>query len=73
MEELATVLTEACKLKSVINPFLVVIENNLPYEFEFRIVRPDGTERKVRDRAELVLDGNGRAIAWRGAIHDITE
>jgi len=37
------------------------------YDEEYRIVRPDGTIRWIRDRAFPVRDGAGRSSAWRGS------
>ncbi|PWB69633.1 MAG: hypothetical protein C3F07_19110 [Anaerolineales bacterium] len=42
-------------------------------EMEYRIVRPDGTVRWVRDRAFPILDESGRAIRVAGIAADITE
>jgi diguanylate cyclase (GGDEF)-like protein/PAS domain S-box-containing protein len=45
------------------------------YELTNRIVRPDGTERKVQHHAELICDKSNEkeAYAIKGVIHDITE
>ncbi len=42
------------------------------YDEEYRIVRPDGTERWIRDRAFPVLDGSGTVIRVAGVAEDIT-
>jgi PAS domain S-box-containing protein len=44
-----------------------------PYDFEHRIVRPDGEERVVHRRAEVVRDEDGKPIKMIGTVHDITE
>ena len=46
-----------------------------PFEFEFRIVRPDGAVRWMLDRGESVgpLDGAGRVTRMTGTFMDITE
>jgi PAS domain S-box-containing protein len=44
-----------------------------PYDFEHRIVRPDGEERVVHRRAEVVLDKEGEPWRMIGTVHDITE
>ncbi|MBI5385310.1 MAG: PAS domain S-box protein [Verrucomicrobia bacterium] len=44
-----------------------------PYQFEHRIVRPDGTERVVLERAEIAFDPQGRPRQIVGAVQDITE
>jgi PAS domain S-box-containing protein len=44
-----------------------------PYDFEHLIVRPDGEERVVHRRAEVVRDEDGKPIKMIGTVHDITE
>jgi len=48
-------------------------DENEPYDFEHRIVRPDGEERVVYRRAEVVLDEEGEPLRMIGTVHDITE
>lgn len=46
------------------------------YECEFRIVRPDGTDRWLRDRGQFTFTGSGRSrrpVRALGMILDITE
>lgn len=43
------------------------------YREEYRIVRPDGTERWISDRAYPVLDADGRVFRIVGVARDITE
>jgi PAS domain S-box-containing protein len=43
------------------------------YRVEHRIVRPDGSQRVVHERAELVRDDAGRPVRWLGTVQDITE
>jgi PAS domain S-box-containing protein len=43
------------------------------FTLEFRIVRPDGDVRWLRDRGRVLTDGNGTPIAATGAVTDITE
>ncbi len=43
------------------------------FDHEFRIVRPDGTIRWVRDRAYPVPDSTGRIVRVAGVAQDITE
>jgi PAS domain S-box-containing protein len=42
-------------------------------EEEYRIVRPDGSVRWIRDRASPVRDASGRVVRIAGAAEDITE
>ncbi len=44
-----------------------------PYDDEYRIVRPDGTERWISDRARLIHDLYGRPVRIDGVARDITE
>jgi PAS domain S-box-containing protein len=43
------------------------------FALEFRVVRPDGSVRWLRDRGRIVLDDEGTAIAATGAVMDVTE
>ncbi len=48
----------------------------VPFESEFRIVRPDGAERWLRDRGQFTFAGSGRSrhpVRVRGMILDITD
>jgi diguanylate cyclase (GGDEF)-like protein/PAS domain S-box-containing protein len=49
------------------------LERGESYDLEHRIVRPDGTIRTIRQQAEVVRDGGGRAVRWLGIALDITE
>ena len=43
------------------------------FDEEYRIVRPDGTERWIRDRAFPIRDAQGRVFRIAGIAEDITE
>ncbi len=43
------------------------------YEVEYRIVRPDGEVRCIRDRAFAIRDGDGRIVRYAGVAEDVTE
>jgi two-component system cell cycle sensor histidine kinase/response regulator CckA len=43
------------------------------YDEEYRIVRPDGTIRWVRDRAFPVRDADGQVVRVAGVAEDVTE
>ena len=49
------------------------LRENEPYDFEHRIVRPDGEVRIVHRRAEVVFDEEGEPLRMVGTVHDITE
>jgi diguanylate cyclase (GGDEF)-like protein/PAS domain S-box-containing protein len=44
-----------------------------PYDFEHRIVRPDGEVRWVHRRGEVVRGEGGEPLRMFGTVHDITE
>jgi len=44
-----------------------------PYRSEHRIVRPDGSERVVLEKVEIILDAQGKPIQMIGTVEDITE
>jgi PAS domain S-box-containing protein len=43
------------------------------YSIEHRIVRPDGTERTVRERAKVDFDADGHPVRMFGTVQDVTE
>ena len=43
------------------------------YDEEYRIIRPDGTERCIRDRAFPVRDAAGAIRRWVGVAEDVTK
>ena len=44
-----------------------------PFEFEHRLVRPDGTIRTLRVLEEALVDADGKAIGTVGVSQDITD
>ena len=49
------------------------IAGRRPYAIEHRIVRPDGEERVVLERAEITFGEDGRPVRMVGAVQDVTE
>jgi PAS domain S-box-containing protein len=49
------------------------LREGTPYHLEHRIVRPDGSERIVREQATLVRDAGGRPVRMMGTVLDVTE
>jgi PAS domain S-box-containing protein len=49
------------------------IATRSPLDCTYRIVRPDGEERFVESRAEIVVDASGVARRIDGIIHDVTD
>lgn len=45
----------------------------VPYSIEHRVVRPDGSERNVRERGEVTFGDDGKPIRMIGTVHDVTE
>ena len=43
------------------------------YDVEYRVVRPDGTERIVRSQGDVTWDDSGRPLRQFGVLQDITE
>jgi PAS domain S-box-containing protein len=43
------------------------------YDVEYRVVRPDGTERMVHSQGDVVFDPSGRPILQFGVMQDITD
>ncbi len=48
------------------------IKSNGFYEIEYRIVRPDGQIRTVKDEARVITNTRDQAVNLQGTIHDIT-
>ena len=49
------------------------LHHNLPYDIEFQIVRPDGSNREIHALAELIRNKQGKPIRFVGTAQDITE
>ncbi|MDB6025232.1 MAG: Blue-light-activated protein [Verrucomicrobiales bacterium] len=49
------------------------VQRNQPYNCEHRVLLPDGTERIMQGRAEIVLNESGKAIKMIGTTQDVTE
>ena len=45
----------------------------LGYDIEYRVIRPDGEERDIREISNPLLDAQGRVNHYLGVVHDITE
>ena len=55
------------------NQFFALSRNPEALNMEYRIIRPDGTERLVYQKSKPIKAKNGRVEKISGAIHDITE
>jgi PAS domain S-box-containing protein len=49
------------------------VANREPYSFHYRVLRPDGDERIVHSRGQVVSDEDGVPIRVFGASQDVTE
>jgi PAS domain S-box-containing protein len=58
------------RVKRTVN---TAVRNHTEFSLEFRIVRPDGEIRWLRDRGRIVVDENGAAAEATGAVMDVTE
>ncbi len=56
---------------SVANNQIKVFETGAG-DVEYRIIRPDGAQRWVRDRTRVTVDANGTPVRWDGTLTDIT-
>ncbi|MCX5848884.1 MAG: PAS domain S-box protein [Deltaproteobacteria bacterium] len=60
--------------KKVFQAFNKVYRTGEPTkEFDWQIIRKDGTKRYIEQSASLQKDSSGKPIGFRGIIHDITE
>jgi len=51
----------------------LALHHRRPYSIEHRIIRPDGTQRTVHERAEVQYDADGNPVRMVGTVQDITE
>lgn len=49
------------------------IKNEIEYDLEYRIIRPDESIRQIAVRGRVVRDAGGRAVRMIGIVQDITE
>jgi PAS domain S-box-containing protein len=52
--------------------FRKALENGLPYQIEYRVIRPDGEERFVQGIGKIETDGEGDVLSVYGTGQDIT-
>ncbi len=44
-----------------------------PYSIQHRVVCPDGTEKVVHERGEVLFDDDGKPLVMTGTVQDVTE
>lgn len=49
------------------------VKHDVPYDTEFRVVWPDGTERALASRGKVYRDAAGKAIRMSGVCLDVTD
>jgi diguanylate cyclase (GGDEF)-like protein/PAS domain S-box-containing protein len=49
------------------------LAEGIPYDIEYRITRPDGTERWIHDRGYPMRDEAGRVVLTSGVASDVTK
>lgn len=55
------------------NARFLALNGEKEMDFEFRIVRPDGTEKWIHEMGKLVKNKNERPVSFEGTVQDITE
>jgi len=59
--------------KSVMDNIQSSIKKQEPFDIYYRIVRPDGQERILQRRGEVLVNDQGKAIKLKGTTQDVTE
>ena len=49
------------------------VAEGVPYDVEYRVIRPDGSVRWLREKAEAVRDADGTAVQLHGVTMDVTD
>lgn len=49
------------------------VKTHKPYNFHYRIIRPDGEERVLHVSGAVITDDQGNAVRMYGAVQDVTE
>jgi PAS domain S-box-containing protein len=59
--------------KGVDDAIAASLAGEKPFDVEFRIVQPDGTERVIDAQGEIARDLTGKPLRMTGTSHDVTE
>jgi PAS domain S-box-containing protein len=57
----------------VIERWSASVRDAIPFQVEYRMIRPDGSIVWVRDNASPVRGPDGDVAYWQGVTHDVTE
>ncbi len=49
------------------------LKNSSDYDIDYRIVRPDGETRHIREHGTFDFDADGARVRLSGTVHDVTE
>ncbi|MCI0537401.1 MAG: PAS domain-containing protein [Verrucomicrobiales bacterium] len=60
-------------LSKVTEAFDASVRTHQPFVSDHRVLLPDGAERIMHGHAEVMTDGNGKAVKMIGTVRDITE
>ncbi|MBI1912405.1 MAG: PAS domain S-box protein [Deltaproteobacteria bacterium] len=60
-------------LEAVERSVYEAIYDGKPYNVEHRIILPDGAERYIHEKAEVIYDEAGKPVRMVGTIQDVTE
>ena len=50
-----------------------LVDTDMPYSIEHRVIRPDGEERIVHEKIGVSFDSDGQPISMIGTVQEITE
>jgi len=50
-----------------------LVRPGIDYSIDHRVVRPDGSERIVHERGEVMFDRHGKPLRMIGTVHDVTD
>ena len=53
--------------------FETLLKNHLSHSVEYRVISPDGTERIIHEKGEVVFDALGTPVHAVGTVQDVTE
>lgn len=59
--------------KRIMDGVKATLKTGVPFQGEYRIIRPNGEERVVDGRVMRFLDEKGKPVRLAGTVHDITE
>jgi PAS domain S-box-containing protein len=61
------------RAKAAMAAAAALLPDGARYDIEYRVIRPDGTERTVHSQGNVIRDQNGQPLRQFGVLQDITE